>query len=229
MHRTPRLLLVAAIGLLAANASANYTIDLIWSDTGTATLTLSPGDPSVGPVGGACAGGFLYDGSATGRCLEVRLTATAPLTAALVTLGWNTAASGLQVDHVGLKSHGIYGASGFAGASPTQPTVAGTANCAGLGCDTAFGSFGGVTGAPLVAGSYTIGSINFDTSGTLVGVHNILVFLRTGIDGVTDRKFNVVPVQLNGALISDAIPEPGTASLLGLGVLGLCAIARRRR
>ena len=58
MHRAPRLLLVAAIGHLAGNASANYTIDLIWADTGTATLTVSPGD-SAAPVGssGACAGG----------------------------------------------------------------------------------------------------------------------------------------------------------------------------
>ena len=40
MLRKPSATLVAACCLLAGNAGANYTIDLIWADTGTATLTV---------------------------------------------------------------------------------------------------------------------------------------------------------------------------------------------
>jgi hypothetical protein len=230
MLRTPSAALVAVCCLLTGNASANYTIDLIWADTATATLTAAPGDPGVGATGAPCSSGFLYDGSATGRCLIVRLTAAAPVTAALVTLGWNAAASGLAVDHVGLRSFGLYGG-GLPGAVPVFPVNTGTVDCSPA-CDTAFGSFGGVGGAALAAGVYTLGSINFDTSGFLGGSVEILNFLRTGVDGVTDQKFNLAPVQLNGAILDSLtppIPEPGTGSLLGLGVLGLCAIARRRR
>ena len=111
------------------------------------------------------------------------------------------------------------------------PTAVGTADCVGSGCDTAFGSFGGVCAGCVPAGTYIIGSINFDTSGALAGFHNILNFLRAGIDGVTDKKLVTQPVRLTGAIFF-VLPEPGTASLLGLGVLGvlgLCAIARRRR
>jgi hypothetical protein len=226
MLRKPSAALVAACCLLAGNASANYTIDLIWADTGTATLTAAPGDPGVPATGAPCGSGFLYGGSATGRCLVVRLTAAAPLTAAVVTLGWDAAASGLAVDYVGLRSFGLFGGA-FAPAAPVFPIPTETTDCVSAGCDTAFGSFGGLSTGVIAAGVYTIGSINFDTSGFFVGEHHILNFLRTGVDGVTDKKFNLAPVHLNGAIL--AIPEPGTGSLLGLGVLGLCAIARRRR
>jgi len=226
MMRKLAVALVALTFAFAGSASANYTIDLIWSDTGTKTLTVTPGDSSA-PLGssGACAGGYLFDGG-QGRCLEVRLTAAAPVTGALVTLGWNAASSGLAVDHTGLRSFGLYGG-GLTGAASVFPSVAGTADCSPT-CDTAHGSFGGLATASILAGTYTLGSINFNTSGVLAGSHNILAFLRTGVDGVTDKKFASAAVQLNGAVLN-VIPEPGTASLLGLGIMGLVLAGRRRK
>jgi hypothetical protein len=226
MLRKPSATLVAACCLLTGNASANYTIDLIWADTGTATLTAGPGDPGVGATGAPCSSGFLYDGSATGRCLIVRLTAAAPVTAAVMTLGWNAADSGLAVDFAGLRAFGLFGG-GFTGASPVFPVATNAGECVSLGCDTAYGSFGGVSTAPIAAGTYTLGSINFDTSGTLGGSHDILSYLREGVGGVTDKKFVAAPVQLNGAILN-VVPEPGTAALLGLGVMGLVLAGRRR-
>ena len=97
MRHTSITLAICAAFLVAGQASASYTIDLIWSDTGTKTLTITtPGDPTAA-ASGACAGGFLSAGLA-GRCLEVRLTAAASITAAIVTLGWDAAASGLAVE-----------------------------------------------------------------------------------------------------------------------------------
>ena len=89
-----------ALMLPGLSASANFTIDLIWSDTGTATLTVTaPGDPSVGAVGGKCAGGFLSPGG-NARCVEVVLTAAAPWLGALATIGWDAANSGITLDYV---------------------------------------------------------------------------------------------------------------------------------
>jgi hypothetical protein len=125
---------------------------------------------------------------------------------------------------VGLRSFGLFGGS-FAPAAPVFPNVAGTADCAPA-CDTAVGSFGGLAAAPFAAGVYTLGSINVDTSGVTLGPHTILNFLRTGVDGVTNKKFVVSPVQLNGAILG--IPEPGTAGLLGLGIFALSLLGRTR-
>jgi hypothetical protein len=216
----------AVMFFFAGNAGANYTIDLIWADNSSATLTVSPGDPTVGATAGPCSSGFLYNGSATGRCLIVRLTAAVSLTASITTLGWDAATSGLAIDHIGLRSFGGFGGS-FAPAAPVFPKVAGTADCSPA-CDTAFGSFGGLSASAFAGGVYTLGSINFDTSGVLGGSHDILNFLRTGVDGTTNKKFIASPVQLNGAILN-VVPEPGTASLLGLGIMGLVLAGRRRK
>ena len=46
--RSITVALVAVTFLFAGNASANYTIDLIWADTGSATLTVTAlGDPGA--------------------------------------------------------------------------------------------------------------------------------------------------------------------------------------
>jgi hypothetical protein len=73
------------------------------------------------------------------------------------------------------------------------------------------------------AGSFTIGSINLDTSGVLAGTHTSLPFLRSGVDGVTDKFGNVAQVQVNGAIVWS--PEPATARLVSFGLTGpgLCA------
>ena len=74
--------LVAMTFLFAGNANANYTVDLIWADTGTKTLTVTPGDAATtGPAGTAC--GKLLSGANSGRCLTVVLTATSPVTASI--------------------------------------------------------------------------------------------------------------------------------------------------
>jgi hypothetical protein len=77
---------------------------------------------------------------------------------------------------------------------------------------------------------YIIGSINFDLSGT-TGLNPdplLLTFLRAGVDGVTDKKHNYAPVQLNHATLFVA-PEPGSAGLLALGFLALACFGRTRK
>lgn len=216
--------LVASLFLFVGNANASYTIDLLWADNGTPTLTVTPGDGTAANVG-SCTTGF-FSTETGGRCLEVRLTASSSFKAAIITLGWDNSTSGLVVGQVGSKSFGAFG-SGPPGLGPVLPKVAGTADCAPA-CDTAYGSFGGATAGTTGAGVYTVGSINFDTSGVLAGLHNILNFLRTGVDGAVNKGGSPAPIQINGAILN-VIPEPGTASLLGLGIMGLVAAGRSRK
>ena len=91
--RTALLFLVSCVTLAASNAQANYTIDLLWADTGTtllpASLALDPG-LAVNPT---CKGQN-YAGPEQGHCLTVQLRADAPFKAALITLGWHAGDSG---------------------------------------------------------------------------------------------------------------------------------------
>jgi len=80
----------------------------------------------------------------------------------------------------------------------------------------------------VTAGTYLIGSISFDLSGAPVGTHTILNFWRPGIDAFIDIEDFFNPVDLLPATI-EVIPEPGTASLLGLGIAGLVFASGRRK
>jgi hypothetical protein len=109
-----------------------------------------------------------------------------------------------------------------------NPTPIG--DCTAFGCDNAIGSFGGVNSVAQDPGTFVIGSINVDTSGSLAGLQELINFLRSGVDGVTNKKLVASPVEINSAFLNvTPIPEPGTASLLGLGIMGLVLAGRRRK
>jgi hypothetical protein len=48
-------------------------------------------------------------------------------------------------------------------------------------------------------------------------------------DGIKDWDFESVPPQINGATIGDIVPEPSTALLVTMGLVGLAVYARRKR
>jgi hypothetical protein len=66
---------------------------------------------------------------------------------------------------------------------------------------------------------------NTDGADILSGV------LNAGIDAFGDAGFNDIShlVLGNSASVNNVTPEPGTAALLGLGLLGLALASRRRR
>lgn len=214
----------AATCLFAGSASAGFTLDLIWETGSSKTLTLT--GPTTNPGGSTC---HPFAGAKAGYCLTVRLTATESFKYATTTIGWNAATSGIAASFLPAIGTKVFGAGG---ATPVTPT-SGVAQCvaAGLaGCDTTAGAWGGATTGTVAAGTYLLGSITFDLSGATVGTHTIQQFFRAGIDEIQNGNGTVIPPSaINSAtLIINAIPEPGTASLLGLGIVGLVLAGRRR-
>jgi len=96
----------------------------------------------------------------------------------------------------------------------------------GLGATDA-GYYGGLSSGAATFGTFTVGSVTVTSIG--IGGTQIILFNRPGIDEWTDGFGNVLPTQptLGTALVT-VIPEPATASLLGLGLVGV-ALRRRER
>ena len=88
---------------------------------------------------------------------------------------------------------------------------------------------------PVVpAGTYKLGTIIWDTSATTPGRETIAAYIDDRVDGFVAvingniAIFYSAQITQNSAVLN-IIPEPGTATLLGLGLVGLVFTARRRR
>jgi len=88
----------------------------------------------------------------------------------------------------------------------------------------------------LPVGTYTVGTARFVANGALNPQgdgNDVFVGLFGGGDAVLNNAFGVIPIGslsfLGASVNSAVIPEPGTASLLGLGLVGLVLAGRRSR
>ena len=208
---------MVGLGGFARDASAGSTVDILFvgvnggSISATNTVTAAPG---------------------TTLTMALRMRTDQPLTIAVFSLNYDTDGDN-ELDMISaFQWSGV--AIVKAGSDFFAPVGA-----MNLPTNTTVGSFqGGTTNVALPrtlpgngAVSYQMGTVVWKVNAGVNadGADIVSGLLSKGIDGWYDSAFNaVLGLQFNSATVN-FVPEPGTASLLGLGLVGLMLMGRRNR
>ena len=222
--------LACAFGL-ALNANAGVTIDVVFQDGTLPTgITVDPGDP-LAP--GCEFGGYASGSVATGRCMDVILYSTDDIISMGATVAYSSSnglALGSAYEWIGVVTARNLMGVPIAFCSPMGGVADTGSQLNSFDCSTPLPP---VAGQQLAPGTYKIGTIVWDTSGVTPGTETIAAYINTLFDGVialiNGNIVNTTPSVVVRSHIMTIVPEPGTVSLLGLGLVGLILAGRRSR
>jgi hypothetical protein len=220
--------MVCLVGM-AKDASATVTFNLVWTSTSGTGLGVGT-DTIFADVGDVLQ-------------LEIRMTTDQTLAGHGISLNFDTDLQNelnLFAPTVGGREWAgtTFGATAMTAGSynPLTPGVGPPLPVeSGLGTPgriSTFESAKPTAGQYLPVGTYTIGTARFVVAGTGVDGPDIFSGLfNLTIDDVINNTPGVIPPSglVFGTATVNVVPEPGTAALLGLGLVGLVLAGRRSR
>jgi hypothetical protein len=222
---------LACVFGLAQSANAGVTVDVVFQDATMPTgITILPGD-AASP---GCDFGGYYNGSApSGRCMDVIMMTSWDWIGAGFSVAYDSD-NGLAVTQVNEWANFVAYVNPKSGAMTFCNSAGGIAdNGAGL-----VGQFDCIIAPPNAPpqaspGTFKLGTIIWDTSATTGPSTETVAAVIAGGDGfIAVINGNILDVSAQVVVhgqVLNIIPEPGTASLLGLGFAGLIVAGRRSR